>query len=222
MRRSVLVTAAVLGGIVCAIGGTGLFAALTDTATSGTNSAESGALAASADIQVATGTFNNGSIDCGTFSENLTTPLITETDLKPSTPFHTITPARLYCIKNVGSQTVTLSALADELTDVDHACTGDEELHGDTTCGNDGAGELSSVLRTSYSQYTSCTDLTGGGSSPFLNDNATTPHPLGTIDPGATRCFSVNLLYPSGTTTADSQKAQSDTVTWRYKWVAQS
>jgi hypothetical protein len=218
MRRSVLVTVVVLGSLVCAIGGTGLFAALTDTATSGTNSAESGAMAASADIQVATGTFSGTTIECGTFSENLATAFFTESDVKPGT----ITQSRLYCVKNVGSQAVTLSALADSLTDVDYACTGDEELHGDTTCGNDGAGELSSVLRANYSQYASCTDLTGGGPSPFLKDNATTPQPLGTIEPGATRCFSLDLIYTAGTPNVEAQKAQSDRVTWRYKWVAQS
>lgn len=217
MRRSVLVTAAVLGGIVCAIGGTGLFAALTDTATSGTNSAESGAMAASADIQVAKATMDGVNISCGTFSENLATGFFTVTGASPGFS----TQLELHCIKNVGSQQVSLSALVDELTDVDIACTGDEELHGDTSCGSDGAGELSGVLRVIYNQL-DCAPLSGNGSPSILKDNATTPHALGTIAPGATRCFAVNLVYPNSTDSATAQKAQSDRVTWRFKWVAQS
>jgi hypothetical protein len=58
MRRSVLLTVAALGGLVSLIGGAGLFSALTDTARTGTNSAESAALAGSADIQLAAGTFS--------------------------------------------------------------------------------------------------------------------------------------------------------------------
>ena len=58
MRRSALITLAALGGLICLIGGTGLFAALTDSARSGTNSLESGALAGSADIQL-----SNASVD---------------------------------------------------------------------------------------------------------------------------------------------------------------
>ena len=94
-------------------------------------------MAASADIRVATATFNNGSLDCGTFSENLTTAFFTASGLTPGASAE----APEYCIKNVGSQTVTLSVLADSLTDVDYACTGDEQLHGDNTCGSDGDGD---------------------------------------------------------------------------------
>lgn len=224
MRRSLLVTVAALGALVCVIGGTGLFAALQDSARSGTNSVESAALAASADIQLAVATVPSGplSLQCGTFSEDLATPFSTLTDAEPGSA----SIATWYCIKNVGSQQVTLSALADELADRDYGCTGDEELHGDTTCGPvggvDGAGELSSVLLVSYGQV-DCADVNSGvGSSLLLSDNAVTPSLLGPIAPGATRCFSVYVAYQTGHPSAAVQRAQSDRATWRFRWVAQA
>lgn len=222
-RRSVLLTFAVLGGLVCLIGGTGLFAALQDSARSGTNSAESDAMAGSADIQVATATQvdvpdspTGASVNCGTFSEDLTTPIHTVTGVTPN-----FVSNAWYCVKNVGSQQVTLSALTDELTDVDYACTGDEALHGDTTCGSGGAGELSSVLRVIYVQL-DCATANGPGVGPFLGDNVTSPAELGMIAAGEMRCFRADVEYPLGTPSVEVQRAQSDRATWRFKWVAQA
>jgi hypothetical protein len=226
-KRSALVTFAVLGGLVCLIGGTGLFAALQDSARSGPNSAESEALAASADIQVATatqvetgpvGTPEQFSVQCEAFSEDLTSPLHTVTGVTPN-----FVNNAWYCLKNVGSQQVTLSALSDELTDVDYACTGDEALHGDTTCGSGGTGELSSVLRVAYREL-NCATANGGGSSQLLRDNAATGGAvaLGTIAAGETRCFRADVEYPLGTPSVEVQRAQSDRAAWRFRWVAQA
>ena len=41
MRRPVLLTLAAVGGVIVLLGGTGIYAALSDTARSGTNSIES-------------------------------------------------------------------------------------------------------------------------------------------------------------------------------------
>jgi hypothetical protein len=226
-KRSVLVTAAVLGGLVCLIAGTGLFAALQDSARSGPNSAESDAMAASADIQVSTANVVDPQVGapevgCGAFSEDLTTPFHTVTGVTPG-----FVSNAWYCLKNVGSQQVTLSALSDELTDVDYACTGDEALHGDTTCGSvtpsNGTGELSSVLRVNYVQL-DCATNNGPGSSRLLRDNAATGGPveLGTIAAGETRCFRVDVEYALGLPSDAVQRAQSDRATWRYRWVAQA
>lgn len=222
-KRSALVTVAALGALVCVIGGTGLFAALQDSARSGPNSAESDAMAGSADIQVATGDPSTPTPTCGTFSEDLTTPFHTVTGVTPGF----FGDAQFYCVKNVGSQQVTLSALSDELADVDYACTGDEALHGDTTCGSVnppvGTGELSGVLMVVYSQL-DCATFNGPGSSRLLRDNAATggQFALGTIAVGETRCFRSDLFYPLGTPSDAVQRAQSDRATWRFKWVAQA
>jgi hypothetical protein len=218
MKRSALLTLAVLGGLVCLLGGTVLYSALQDTARTGTNSVESAALASSADIQLATATqASAGSpITCGTFSDDLESGLITATGVLPS---HV--SSKYFCVKNVGSQQVTLSGLVDELTDVDVACTGDEAGNGDATCGGDQVGELSNVLGVTHVTV-SC--AAGGGSGPvpiLLKDNATTPLALGTLAAGATGCYMARVDMPSGTGPF-VQRAQSDRATWRFKFTAQA
>jgi hypothetical protein len=224
MRRSVLLTVAALGGLVCLLGGTVLFSALQDTARTGTNSAESAAMGASADIQLATATLpTSGPTVCGTFSENLTSGLISITEASPRQDF-LATPR--FCVKNVGSQPVTLNVLADELTDMDVACTGDEALAGDASCGQDQVGELSDVLQVWYSRWdcaNSSSGGSGGGEPQLLKENATTPRQFTSLlAAGETGCFSVWVDYPLATPTAAAQKAQSDRATWRFKFTAQA
>jgi hypothetical protein len=220
MRRSALVTVAVLGGLVCLLGGTVLYSALQDTARTGINSVDSAALGGSAEIQLATATFTQGSgVTCGTFSEDLASGFFTATGVVPGSYSSN---EQYFCIRNVGSQQVTLSALTDALTDVDSACTGDEEVAGDTTCGGDQAGELSSVLSVTYTTR----DCTGGqqlgGSTHGLKGNETTPAPFGTLTPGARGCYTARIAYPSPSTFAAAQTAQSDRATWRFKFTAQA
>jgi hypothetical protein len=222
MRRSSLLTVAVLGALICLIGGTGLFAALTDTARSGTNSVDSAALAASADIQIARATIPGTTppnFTCGALSEELASGFFTASDI---TVGYSSTTA-YFCVKNVGSQPVTLTALATDLVDVDEACTGDEAAF-DATCGDNKAGELSGVLGISYQNIGSCINNAGGGSPQllYLRDNATTPAALGTLAVGQTLCYSVAIAYPVNTSADDVQRAQSDAVTWRITFTAQS
>ena len=224
MRRSVLITLAALGGLICLIGGTGLFAALTDTARSGTNEVESAPIAASADIRVARAPFDTGvageALQCGEFSEDLATAFFTVENASPGYESRD----NYYCVQNVGSQGVTLSALVDELVDVDFACTGDEELHGDTSCGEDGAGELSRSLMVRYHHLNECTSGMGMGPDwVALDSNASEPVALGQLGPGQIRCFELLLAYPNaGPVVPEVHRAQSDRVTWRFKWVAQA
>jgi hypothetical protein len=218
MRRSALLTVAVLGGLVCLIGGTVLYSALQDTARTGTNSIESAAMATSADIQLATAGRSGNTITCGTFSEDLASGIITVTGYSPGS-----SNERFVCIKNVGSQQVALSALVDELTDVDFACTGDESANGDATCGGDQLGELSGVLIVQY-RTLDCGTATQivTGQQPTLKTNATTPQALGTLAADATVCVSIFHAYPAGTAATAIQTAQSDRATWRFKFTAQA
>lgn len=231
MRRSVLLTLAALGALVSLIGGAGLFSALTDTARTGTNSAESAPLAASADIQLATATVVPGPsgenlIQCGTFSENLTSGLFTVTGVTPG--YSSEPPVTYLCISNVGSQAVSLSMGADELVEVDYACTGDESLAGDLTCGsdavgNDGVGELGSVLMSGFRGHPTCNPAVSDGANMHTLDGlSTTPvvSPSGSLGPGIGSCFSVWVEYPTTAPTAAQQRAQSDRVTWRFRFDA--
>ncbi|HUP84152.1 MAG TPA: hypothetical protein VM143_00670 [Acidimicrobiales bacterium] len=218
MRRTFLIMAAAFGGLLTLLAGTGVFAALSDTARSGTNSVTSGALAPSADLQLGTATWDNtnGGYTCAAFSDNLSSPLISVQDVAPGFwGAHTA-----FCVRNIGSRSVSVSALSDELVDLDTACTGDEALT-DATCGNQQVGELSGVLRVGYS-IVDCATGNGGGNYPILRDNATTPHSLGTLAPNQTICVPTGIMYRGDTDPTAAQNAQSDGVTWRYKITGQA
>lgn len=218
MRRSALLTVAVLGGLVCLLGGTVLYSALQDTARTGTNSVDSAALAASADIQLATAT-RSGTITCGTFSEDLTSGLFSASGVSPGYE----SAIEYFCIKNVGSQPVTLSVVTDQLVDVDFACTGDEAVHGDTTCGADQTGELSRVLGIGYATQNCASPGVHSAGTIALVFTTSTPQALGgTLAAGATACFSTRIAYSSTMDPPDVQKAQSDRSTWKIKFTAQA
>ena len=218
MRRSMLLTLAALGGLVCVIGGTGLIAALSDTARSGTNTVESAPMAGSADLQIAPASSAGGVVSCGQFEENLTTGFYTAQNVTPGyNP-----PGVFYCVQNMGSQGVSLSVMADELSDVEVACTGDEDVLGDATCSAGQQGELSAVLELNYSVLPTCdASNIGAPRGTTLEANATTPIQLDTLGPGIGKCYLINLSYPAGAGPA-IQRSQSDRATWRFRWTGQS
>jgi hypothetical protein len=222
MRRSSLLALAALGAVICLLGGTGLFAALTDTARTGPNTANSAALAASADIQVAPASIPATTPPnwvCQGFSEELATGFFAASNVAPG--YGSVD--RYYCLRNVGSQSVTVTALSTELVDVDLACSGDEAEF-DETCGGDKEGELAAVLAVTYYVIGRCVD--GAFGSPaqthLLATNTTLPASLGSLAPGETKCYGVRLSYPSGTAADAVQRAQSDEATWRITLGAQS
>jgi hypothetical protein len=218
MRRSLLLTVSVLGLLICVIGGTGLFAALTDSAHTGTNSVDSAALPSSANLQLASASFDGIDFTCSTFSDHLATGFFALTDVVPNSGY-----TSAFCLRNVGSAPVTLTAVVDQLVDVDTGCTGDEADYQDLTCGNDQAGELSSVLVTRIAEY-SCV----GAGSPIASygsatlANAVTPGPLGGLGAGQTKCYFVDIEYGPSVDVTLRQKAQSDRVTWRYVFTGQA
>jgi hypothetical protein len=215
MRRPVLLTLVVLGMLISLIGSTGLFAALTDTARTGTNSVDSAELASSADIQLADAADGPDGVACGTFSENLETAFITASDVENGWVLQ-----QYFCIRNIGSQSVSLSAIADELTDVDTFCTGDEEEYDDATCGGGLAGELSGVLQVGYS-VVDCETGVWGYIPMTLAANATAEAGLGDLAAGAEGCYWLTVYYSSSDADA-VQAAQSDTVTWRFEFIAEA
>lgn len=226
MRRPVLLTLAAVGGVIVLLGGTGIFAALSDTARSGTNSIETDALPASSDLRVATASFNGlgSSVVCGTFSEDLVSPLFTIS----GPPGDDTGAASFYCLRNVGSQTVTLTALAEEFTETEIGCTGDESIF-DTSCGPgigiggvENPGELGTFVLVAHGGN-SCVTGEAEGTFVFvlLSNNTTTPAALGTLGPGQMRCFSSSIFQNSASPT-QRQAAQSDRLTWRFAWTGQA
>jgi hypothetical protein len=225
-RRRYLISLAVMGALVCALGSTGLFAALTDSARTGTNHVDTAALPGAADLQLATAHVappvvagQGSSIVCDEpFVEDLTTAGFNATAVTPGFA----TAKAWYCLKNVGSQSVNVAATIDSLSDVDLNCTGDEALYNDVTCGNQLEGELSSVLNVFY-ETAVCDNYslphadtiiqmtTNVGASPDL------PWFTG-LAPGEHLCIATQVFYPPNKPVDDVQRAQSDSVSWRFKF----
>jgi hypothetical protein len=216
MRRPILLTLAAVGGIIVLLGGTGLFAALSDTARSDTNSVESGALVASADIQMAlaSGGAAGTPWTCKTFSEDLTAAMTVTGP--PGVDTGQVYP---YCIRNVGSRTLSLSVLAEDINDIELGCTGDESLY-DNTCGT-GPGELGDFAEVQHQMIDCSNGDVLGLVQLLVRDNGNASNPLGTVGPGETRCFNMGI-YGSSATEVQRQAAQSDRLEWRFAWTGQA
>ena len=215
MGRHTLRLIMVLGALVTLLGGTGIFAVFNDQAVGGENSATSGSRQSAADLMIATASVTSGNVSCGTFVENTTTPQIVAADLQPSSTNIAIGYA---CLRNVGAAPLTVLALADRVTDIDTGCTGDEAESGDLTCGSNGQGELSPALMADIA-VVNCTGATTISSrSDTLSRLGSSPMAVGTspVAAGAVVCLRLSITYPSTTSEATVQVAQSDTVTWNY------
>jgi predicted ribosomally synthesized peptide with SipW-like signal peptide len=214
MRRPVLLTVIALGAAITLAGAGGTIAAFTDEAKTGTNSIETGALPSPVNLQI--GTWDRTAGSCDGLSDDLTTGLYSVSDLQPS---GNATSGQSFCIKNAGNTAASLAARATDYTSVDIACTNDEPAR-DTTCGDNGAGELGDVGNLNISGWSSCaSDATFTG--PSANHTVATwtgGSVLGTINGGETRCFTTSFGYNPGVD--DAVAAQSDKVTWRFTFTS--
>lgn len=217
MRRPLALSLIVLGLVVTLIGGTGLFAPFTDTATTGPNSLTSGTRPKAADIQLAWPVPGPTACASATYQEDSTTPGHTASDIQPG-----FFDVQYFCLRNVGSAFVGINIMAIDVVDTDIACTGDEAAAGDTSCGADGVGELSGVIWTDVTMYDCVTGqaqvTTGTGSIATMNIS----YAGWALDPGETLCASVDVNYPLGlpNTVEQQLQAQSDRVTWAYRFTA--
>jgi len=237
VNRQLLRGVMVLGIILTLVGGTGIFAVFNDRATTAGNDVSSGQLPHAADLQIAMATIGDQNLDgipdvvCDGFSDDMILPAgisawFSLSDLQPGY-LSTETDAMI-CLHNAGSSSLELTASAIDLTDADIACTGDEAMSGDLTCGLDAAmvpqgGELSPLISAHFLGM-NCMDATvfgasGMNASAYLADLAVTPIAIDggfQLAPGATACYSVQLAYPDPVSAIDAQLAQSDQVTWRF------
>ena len=215
MRRPLLLTLTILGAVLGLIVGTGAFAALTDTADSGQNRVTSPALDGSADLQL--GTEIAGVC---TFEDNLTTPWF---EFGPATDVPAGSDVYV-CLRNLGSQSVAVTAGVVDLHDAELGCTGDEPDF-DLTCGADEPGELAPSLVTSI-EPVECGSggvvvpgaASVGGS---LTTLAATPLTILPLGPDESVCYAVRIQR-NGDTPGTLQAQQSDVVTWRYRFTAQA
>jgi hypothetical protein len=210
MHRPLLVSLMVLGLVTTIIGGFGVFAVFTDRATTGTNTITSGARAAAADLKIAKPALSPEDCATATYDDNLTTGLFSVSDFQPG-----VNRSEFFCLRNVGTESLSLTSSVIDLVQTDVDCTGDEAVV-DQTCGAGGVGELGGILTVAFSNIPSCTGSnitmpTGGpllGTSPVVS--------LGSIPAGTTLCGAIFIRASDAATVDDLVAAQTDRVTWRF------
>lgn len=219
MARHSLRVVVVLGMLITLVGGTGIYATISDRALTGPSDVTSDSLARAANLGIAQLQLppNNGPFTCDRYFDDLTSPLFT----------FIATPGRqadaYFCVVNSGSRAVDVTLTSTDVTDLDVACTGDEAAFGDTTCGSVGGipqvGELSPNLTVETDLYQCDTGaLLSPGTPDFTSSLAglgTIPYTtLGTLLPGTQLCLRLRVYWAS---TGDlGQVSQSDEVTWRF------
>ena len=216
MRRRLLATMMGLGLVVTAMGFTGIYAVFSDRATTGTNSADSGAQGRIADLKIAT-TVTQDCTD-GSYTDDLQTGIIAATDLQPGggSSFSVV------CLRNDGTAALSLTMTAIDVVETETGCTGDEDAAGDTTCGTAGIGdgELGGALLVVGSRLNCVTSATETSLSTTLPSLAGGPGSLGSLAAGETACIwlRVQMLVElqNGATLEAIQQAQSDRVEWRF------
>lgn len=219
MRRKLLISVLALGLAVSGAQLSGVFAAFTDEAKTGTNTVTTAALARAVDVRLAKASASPDG-DCATvpdaaYADNLTSGF-SLSNVTPSAAFQDL---GTYCIKNFGSLDTGTSYSAVDLVDVDDDCTGDEAAAGDTTCGAGGLGEVSRNLEINPG-YGVCSS--GGGSQgrvANLRTASSTAQTYGPLAAGECRTVAVSFRYnPSSPN--EALIAQSDTVTWKFAFQA--
>jgi hypothetical protein len=180
----------------------------------GGHSVDTPARARPVDLQLAVA----GLAGCGTFSNDLTTPVLSGTATEGA-------GQGLYiCLQNTGgsaNQPITVKASATDVSDIDTDCTG-QEADFDTTCGNDGAGEASPVLNLFYAELdcstlTVKTDFTCLPFSQPINDVTI----INNEAAGTPRCFDFGFYHGFAPDEIAEQAGQSDTLSFTIKFKGQ-
>ena len=150
---------------------------------------------------------------CGKFADN-TTAAIRISDLDPAEESTSLS----LCVTNASRAAGRLLVGSADVVDLDVACSGDEALV-DTTCGGTLAGELAADLVHDLRVTMPCAPSRGelgtarSVSFAALADGVV----LGTLGRDEMACVSVTLRRPA--LHGGSSGAQSDRVTWRYRFV---
>lgn len=210
----------------------GVFAALTDSAETGTLQATSSGLQTSIDLQIDNTAITSSSTNCATRTAYVENQTVVPLSWTGADEGESIT--RYVCLKNTGVETAQMSISLHGATNTDTGCTGDEIDFDATSCGT-GVGELGANLNadihkigTSETSNVLCNegDISGATNSFSTVATATTPRTLdtvlanGKIQPGTYACYRIVVEY-SNVSDTNVQKAQSDRVEWEFRFHAE-
>jgi hypothetical protein len=219
MRRRFLATTMALGLVITAMGFTGIYAVFHDTATTGTNHADSGTQPSVADLVIADGGTDMSPTCSGVpYDDDLATGIFNVSNLQPGGG----SGYQWVCLQNVGTAALDLSAYTIDVSETETGCTGDESQAGDATCGTAGVGdgELGTVLQAHLQRF-DC-NMPAGPTDQIdatIEALTATGSSLGSLPASSVACILVNVaMFGIGPdATADElQRAQSDQVEWRF------
>lgn len=235
MRRRLLIALTAVGSVIVALGAIGVFATLNDTVTSGENKIETTAAPDRVDLLIALRTQDaNGNWTCGEFTDDLESGLfvmdsVDETGLYPP-------PVVSYCVKNNGRSHGTRSPTSVYSTSPTRRWRVPRKSPGvDVTCGSGPAGEeqpgeITKYLRVENYRGSCDADLPGPDAPGPLNGRAYTLEQLAqtpvVLTPrlgpyGGVQCFAIKLVLAidaSERIDVLPPDAQSDRLTWRFRW----
>jgi len=220
MTRRLLAMILGLGLIVTMIGFTGIYAVLSDRAQTGDFNVNTGERAKAADLKIASA----GAPGACTGQEFVDSIEGTQFTLNNAVP--DMSSGVSVCLWNAGSSALEVHMVATDVADIDTDCTGNEADFGDDTCGGDAAGELASIIQVHLYPIDCATPFTGEHGIASVADLASyTPQAgvfedwdPGLMQPDEIKCLFLNVVYPgigNGTTEAQAQLAQSDSLSWR-------
>lgn len=205
----------------------GVFAAISDTADTGTLSVESEDLAASIELKIADHQIaaaerctNVSEVPAASYVDDQTIDLLTLADANPGS-----TLTRYVCVKNEGAQPAVVSLDLLNTVDVETGCTGDE-ADTDATCGT-GAGELADDVDVTVTQRgtaaTSTVQCDEAAQTPAVSydgvaDSTASAALGGPIPAGGYACYEVVATYDATTPAGEVTDNQTDQVTWQHRF----
>jgi hypothetical protein len=228
MTRHALRITILLGVLITLVGGTGIFAAFTDTATTGTNNAVTGPRPQAVDLKIESALLDvpvncDGDANATLFDhDDLTTGIFDVSGVQPG-DYPADAAVAYVCLFNAGSAAIEVGARASDVVDTDTGCTGDEAGAGDLTCGADQAGELSGYLAAQMEQLDCDTAASVPLQANSIADWADLAEPVplsGPLQPGDIACLAFYLWLPSSTDETALQVIQSDGTSWRFAFDA--
>jgi hypothetical protein len=208
-NRRLLGSIMVLGVVTTALGGFGVFAAFTDSVLTGQNTVKTVERDRVADLEIA--------MDGVTGPQSCATAMyVSET----TTPFFNVTVTggvadrTFFCLRNVGTSTLTVVSTILDFSQIELGCTGDEKPV-DPSCGADGVGEIGPVLVIEYYRVPYCDPQAReyGSQVPLVPAVA---HDWGTMKSHEMWCGYIGVELSDVATEEQLQAAQTDQAAWRF------
>ena len=210
----------------------GVFAALTDTAETGTLQATSSGLQTSIDLMIDNTAISNATTNCATRSTYVENQSVVPLSWNGADEGESFT--RYVCVKNVGVETAQMGVSLINTVNSETGCTGDESDF-DVSCGGSGVGELGPNLQATITKMGSsdtanvlCNEsgLLGGATFSTIVNTAMKSLDIAVLGASSKipqnefACYRIEVEY-SNVSDTNEQRAQSDQVQWQFRFHAE-